>query len=62
MVFSLIVWLVVSLVISWILGNWTIYKIGLPLKYSQLEGNPLATLIVGCLGLLVICLVLGLLK
>lgn len=62
MVFSLIVWLVVSLVISWILGNWTIYKIGLPLKYSQLEENPLAILIVGFLGLLVLCLVLGLLK
>ena len=53
-VISFAIWLVITLIISWLLGNWIIYKIGLPLKYSHLEEKGAVILGVGFLGLTIL--------
>jgi len=59
---SFVVWVVVAVICSWILGNWTIYRIGPPLKYPHLEEKPLAILVGGFLELMILYIALSLLR
>lgn len=55
--FSLVIWGIFALIISWFLGVNLIDKV-LPIKYCHQEENPLVILLVGFIALAVLWLVL----
>ena len=55
---SLLVWVIVVLAVSWVLGSIFIDQIGLPIKYYHLENNPLIILLVGFVALILLCIVI----
>lgn len=58
LVLGFIVWAIVTLTFSWLLGSLTVDRIGLPIGCHHLEKNILVILLVGFIELIIIWVVL----